>query len=584
MGVSVGRRGLGACGRTSIVIGLTLAALVAGLALASSASAAAPVCVDRTYEVESNQNLTLHIQEPAGPCTDPDGPTTYSLSSFTLPAHGSLSPGPGGTFIYRSTSGYTGPDSLTFSVSDQNGETSNTARVDINVTPGTPNAAPVCADASYTTPMERRLILDPDDSCTDAEGDPLTANTQTLPQHGFLTLGPNGTAIYRPAAGYTGPDSFTWRAHDGGQFSNLVTVSIEVEPGPPNEPPTCPVTNVFVPRGSFADVVGNCVDPDGDPVQYSLGQFPTGGFLQILSLSSVRYTPCTGAGTPAPPPGAFGPPLTCAGATTDDSFTFAASDGYSSSGEVLVDITVVDPGPGTIETAPDATPDDPFTAAVTTTQPGPVTVDVRDTTATPPTGYFFLDQEFDIKAPPSNDVNNPLRLVFTIDSSQVPGQPVVVFRDGVPVDECEGAAGVADPDPCFEVDPQGNGDLRIEVLTTHASIWNLGVSDTPPPADGDEDGVPDDEDNCPASANPDQVDTDMDGLGDACDSNDDNDGVDDVDDDCGLQPGEADNGCPMPVTKDQCKGDRWLTGYGTTFTTQGDCVSFVATGGRNAPQ
>ena len=49
----------------------------------------------------------------------------------------------------------------------------------------------------------------------------------------------------------------------------------------------------------------------------------------------------------------------------------------------------------------------------------------------------------------------------------------------------------------------------------------------PTDTDSDGDGIDDDDDNCPNVANEDQLDTDSDGLGDACDADDDNDGVPD---------------------------------------------------------
>ena len=39
---------------------------------------------------------------------------------------------------------------------------------------------------------------------------------------------------------------------------------------------------------------------------------------------------------------------------------------------------------------------------------------------------------------------------------------------------------------------------------------------------------------------------------------------------------------PLPTSKDQCKKSGWEN-FGTTFKNQGDCVSFVASGGKNRP-
>jgi gliding motility-associated-like protein len=74
-----------------------------------------------------------------------------------------------------------------------------------------------------------------------------------------------------------------------------------------------------------------------------------------------------------------------------------------------------------------------------------------------------------------------------------------------------------------------DGSVSIPALVTIISQSSL-------ICDSDGDGLKDDVDNCPLIANIDQLDTDADGIGDICDTDDDNDSVIDTRDNCPLQP------------------------------------------------
>lgn len=81
--------------------------------------------------------------------------------------------------------------------------------------------------------------------------------------------------------------------------------------------------------------------------------------------------------------------------------------------------------------------------------------------------------------------------------------------------------------------------------------------DTPPCSDVDQDGVCDDDDNCPEVYNPDQADNDQDGIGNLCDD------TPDGDEPCASKGGDSDNdsicddddNCPLTPNSDQADAD-----------------------------
>lgn len=82
--------------------------------------------------------------------------------------------------------------------------------------------------------------------------------------------------------------------------------------------------------------------------------------------------------------------------------------------------------------------------------------------------------------------------------------------------------------------------MNVKFLRENGAVADYFTLDkTPVGPDADSDGIPDANDNCPAVANSNQNDTDADTVGDACDEDDDNDGVPDTSDAFPLDPTES---------------------------------------------
>ncbi len=243
------------------------------------------------------------------------------------PEHGELVFNPDGTFTYTADAGYSGEDCFRYQLNDGMAN-SGVAVVTLNV--GLVNAVPQTVEDAFTVEAGQTLdvatpgVLGND---TDAEGDPLTAVLVDNATHGTLALNADGSFSYTPEAGFTGSDSFTYKANDGAGDGNVVAVSLTVTPedaGTPIEAADDSYTTAAE-TALTVDVAGgvlaNDVDAEGDPLTAAVLAGPANGTLTLNADGSFSYVPN-------------------AGFSGSDSFTYEATDGTNVSNAATVSITV----------------------------------------------------------------------------------------------------------------------------------------------------------------------------------------------------------------------------------------------------
>ena len=110
----------------------------------------------------------------------------------------------------------------------------------------------------------------------DPDGDPLTFRLAAAPA-GMTIDPPTGFITWTPAANQAGGQQVVVRVEDGRGWVGIQTYTVIVATTPPNRPPVFTSTPQFVATdGQLYQYTAVAVDPDGDPLSFSLREAPAG--------------------------------------------------------------------------------------------------------------------------------------------------------------------------------------------------------------------------------------------------------------------------------------------------------------------
>jgi hypothetical protein len=299
-----------------------------------------PTAAADAYSTDEDVPLVVAAPGVFANDTDADGDALAAvLVEAPLAGHGTLELNADGWFTFTPEEDFHGTATFRYVASDG---TEQSAPVAVSIAVNAVNDAPVAADDGYAVHAGQALTVDApgllaNDFDVDGDALSLTRAAFNFPANGTLAVTEDGSFTYTPNAGFAGVDTFSYRATDGTELSNLATVTISVL----NEAPVAVDDSYSMVAGEVLTIeapgfLANDTDADGDALFAVRGEFPTNGTLHVVSDGSFTYAPNEGfAGI--------------------DTFTYRAMDGVASSDFATVTITVNPPpneAPVIISTAP----------------------------------------------------------------------------------------------------------------------------------------------------------------------------------------------------------------------------------------
>ena len=263
--------------------------------------------------------------------SDADGDSLSIVSATAAAANGgSVTISGGGTTLdYSPATGFSGTDTVDYTISDGSAQASATLTITVNAV----NQPPTAVDDSATTPEDTAVSIEVLANDTDSDGtlDASSVLIETPPASGTALAQSDGTVIYTPAPNANGTVTFTYSvADDQGLRSAPAQVTVNVTPV--NDPPTALDDSGTLDEDSSIniDVLANDSDPDDglDTSSVQIVSGPQQGLTTVEGNGTVSYVPD-------------------ANANGSDSFTYSVADlaGLRSSATVSLTINPVNDAP-----------------------------------------------------------------------------------------------------------------------------------------------------------------------------------------------------------------------------------------------
>ncbi|MCA9215229.1 MAG: tandem-95 repeat protein, partial [Planctomycetales bacterium] len=188
-----------------------------------------PAASSDTYGLnEDSPLLVAAVDGVLANDVDADG-DVIEATLLQPPANGSVEFNSNGSFVYSPNAEFSGDDLFSYEISDGVDQSAATL-VFLNVAPV--NDAPVAAVDTFFALSDQLIEVSAMNGLlandTDVDSAILSAVLVGGPLHGTLSLNADGSFSYRANAGYTGADSFTYRATDSIDTSAVTEVTIVI--------------------------------------------------------------------------------------------------------------------------------------------------------------------------------------------------------------------------------------------------------------------------------------------------------------------------------------------------------------------